>query len=332
MRSLRSNTRRLLLPVLLLLILVTGVWWRAPVPFERESQTRIVAVEYAQPRDWPAGLTVEGVWALSNPDLRFGGYSALLTLGEGRALAFSDRGDSMAFTLPGHAGRTPSFARAINDRRFNGSTEDIESATRDPVTGSYWLAYEHANAISRLAPGTPPLTVRPEPMKGWPGNGGAEAMARFADGRFLVLGETNHEGLLFEGDPVDRPAFRRFRMEYPEGFRPTDAAQLPDGRVLVLLRRVALGWPPFNSRLAIADPSEASVERPWRVHELAKLDGPLPRENYEGIAVEPEGDAIVIWLISDDNLSAFQRTLLVRLSWRDEAIGASGAANTNPAE
>lgn len=241
--------------------------------------------------------------------------------------AFSDRGDSFTFTAPheapGHAGAAdPILAPVPPDPRLTGDIQDIEATTRDPATGTIWLAYEQFHAIRRFTPdalGTPGAALaRPPQMRDWPGNSGAEAMVRLGDGRFLLFAERNGQGLLFPGDPIDGAAARVFDVAWPDGFRPTDAALLPDGRVLILLRAMALGWPLFRSMLAIGDPRAIGESASWRPQILANLDGLLPRENYEGLAIEPQGDSLVLWLISDDNFSAFQRTLLARLRWREE--------------
>ena len=48
-----------------------------------------------------------------------------------------------------------------------------------------------------------------------------------------------------------------------------------------------------------------------------RKQGATPTENFEGLAVVPgQRGGVVLWLISDDNQSAFQRTLLLKLLWR----------------
>ena len=64
---------------------------------------------------------------------------------------------------------------------------------------------------------------------------------------------------------------------------------------------------------ARATPSGPSAQH---LRPVAWLSRPLPSDNYEGLAIVPEAqsDRVALWLISDDNSSAFQRTLLLRLS------------------
>ena len=307
----------MILAALLALGLSPGTWLRTTIPEERSPELAITPIALESPRDWPAGFTIEGAWKLDSPDLMFGGYSALLHLGGGRAIAFSDRGDSLTFTLPGHGPPTHRLAEVAFDRAFKGSHTDVEAATLDRASDTFWLAYEHSHAIGRFRqdPQSRPEMNRPAPMRDWPANTGAEAMVRLANGRFLLLGESNRVGLLFASDPLERGGIVSFAVDYPADFRPTDAAQLPDGRVLILLRRVGRAWPPFRSRLAIADPALIGRERPWRVRSLLALDGPLPHENYEALAIEPDGDSLIVWIMSDDNLAVIQRTLLIKLRW-----------------
>ncbi len=317
---LRRRTRWVLL-ALLAALLAPLSWLRTSVPLDRTARLDIVPVPFDPPRNWPAGLTLEGVWELADPHLYFGGYSALMLRGEGRALALSDRGETLAFTLPGRGLAEPIMAAISPHPRQGGALQDIESATSDPVTGRIWLGYEQVHAIRRFAPDRAgdsggDQVAWPPQMRLWPENSGPEAMVRLADGRFVVLGERSGTGLLFAGDPVDGAPALEFSASYPGDYRPTDAAQLPDGRLLVLARGVVPGWPAFRSLLLVGELDDMGADRVWRPRLLARLDGALPSENYEALAVAPTAGGLVIWVMSDDNLGTFQRTLLARLRWR----------------
>ena len=98
----------------------------------------------------------------------------------------------------------------------------------------------------------------------------------------------------------------------------TDMVALPDGRVLVLLRLLTWSFPPFASMLAVGDPAAIRPGEVWELIPLAVINQSDLRENYEGLAVEPaaEDGALTIWLISDSNRSALQRTLLLKLRWQ----------------
>lgn len=311
---------RLALLALVALCLAPGAWWRTHLPEARDSRLSFTPLAIVTPQGWPDGLSLERLWQLQSPDPFFGGYSALLPLERGRLRAYSDKGDSLTFTVSGRGRPEADFASVAPDPRRARQFQDIEAVASDPATGRHWLSYEHLNAIRRYEPGEGPRDLGtlalPPQMRDWPVNSGGEAMVRLADGRFVVLAERGGKGLLFAGDPVDGARGAEFAVTWPDGYRPADAAVLPDGRVLVLMRKVVPAWPAFRSLLLIGDPRAIGGDRPWQPQLVARLDGLLPSENYEAIAVEPDGDSLVLWLISDDNLATFQRTLLARLRWR----------------
>ena len=186
---------------------------------------------------------------------------------------------------------------------------------RDPASGRTWLALENVNAVLRYdAAGRFEAARRPAEWAGWGKNAGPEAMERLADGRFIVLPEARATGILFPGDPTEEVAARSFAVTIPGDYKATDLAALPDGRVLVLLRKVVLGYPPFTAALGIADPAELERGDVLTVRLLVDLDALVPPENWEGLASESRCDGRVdLWLIADDNSASFQRTLLAKL-------------------
>jgi hypothetical protein len=266
------------------------------------------------------------LWHITSPSLRFGGYSALLAMPEGDLLALSDRNSWGRFAVPAHAGRAKAkTGRLIYERRRDGSLSgfDVESAVLDPADGSLWVGAEGGDRVFRLARrglGVQAFTIGP--MKAWPRNGGAEAMARLRDGRWMILCEScaldaagAHLGLLFSGHPGRSP-LSPFRIVLPAGFDPVDMTPLPDGRLLILTRRLNFLPLHFESRIVLADPAQIDRRRALRTIELARIDGQKLRENYEGMALRPgKGGQMMLWLISDANDSAFQRTLLLELAF-----------------
>ena len=275
------------------------------------------------------GIRLLGVWQMTSPDSRFSGYSGLVAFAGGRLRAYSDRGKWLDFHAPGsgpgngQAGSAHAFGKALAEK--NKFYSDIEAATYDPVSGNTWLSLEFVNAIFRISADRKKLAeATPPAMATFSANGGAEAMTRLSDGRFIVLRETgdplrplHRTGLLFAGDPIVNDSAAEFSFRPPAGYDPTDAAQLPDGRVLILLRGLTLaGFPPFASRLVVADPAEIRAGKVWHWQPVADISDIAPRENYEGLAVVPAGRGVKLWLISDSNDSVLmQRTLLVELDW-----------------
>jgi hypothetical protein len=173
-------------------------------------------------------------------------------------------------------------------------------------------------------------------MQAWPSNKGAECIIRLTDGRFVVIAESlekddTHQALIFSGDPVESgTSITRFTYRPPAGYRVTDGVQLPDGRLIVLNRWVGLPSG-FSAKLAVVDPATIASGEIISAKVIATISSPLLIDNMEGISVTKDGAETVIWLISDNNFSVFQRTLLMkfRLSERlrnkkPEAVAAPG--------
>jgi hypothetical protein len=238
---------RTLALLLLAALLLPPIWLREPVPVAPPG----VLLAIPLPTGLPSvvdGFTREALWQLDSPSDDFGGYSAMLVPGGGRLQLFSDRGTWLTLaTADGRigrpAGRLP-FPRVRDIGPFSDRYPDIESATRDPATGQYWLGFESFNAIARYSStGALQAVEQPPAMRSWPMNSGIEAMARLVDGRFIVLPEHRGPGLLFAADPsAGNPAIA-FRFDLPDPYYATDLAQLPDGRLLVLVRGTTTARP-----------------------------------------------------------------------------------------
>ena len=265
-------------------------------------------------------LTFLGGVRLTSSDEVFGGFSALAVRGD-RFTLLSDGGDVAAFRMDGR-GRV-SAARyaplpAGPGTGWRKMDRDSESLALDPVTGELWIGFERANAIWRYAPGfaRAERLARPAAMRRWGANGGPEAMARLADGRFLVIAEEatrgpGRESLLFPGDPTGGAAPVRFRYLPPAGFDPCDATQLPDGRIMVLDRWWGLPLR-FRSALVVIDPAAIRSGALVRGREIARLGPPLQHENFEGVAATVEAGRTTVWLVSDNDQAWWRRTLLLK--------------------
>ena len=101
--------------------------------------------------------------------------------------------------------------------------------------------------------------------------------------------------------------------------------QVPSGEVMVLLRRIEWGLPPrFVNAIVRLDPAGLEPGTVWRPEEMLSLPRGMPNDNFEGIAATGPADGkaggeSILWLISDDNFSAFQRSLLVRIVYSGPA-------------
>ncbi|MBX7458678.1 esterase-like activity of phytase family protein [Qipengyuania sp. 1NDH17] len=314
--------KRKILACLIALGLAPGTFVRSePAPPDYTSPVTVTELEVEEASSGP--LTLEGAWLLESENDHFGGYSALIAWHEDEFLAANDAGRLMHLPRPDWRDAPPALGAFLNFARVDKMNVDIESLTFDPETGEVWAGLEWAQQIIRFSPRLQKrASINPPEMKDWGGNSGPEALARLQDGSFIVIEERAladglHEALLFDGDPTDGMEPLRFTFEGREGYRPSDATVLPDGRLLVLLRGLRLGLPPrFTTMLVMAEPEkiEENTVLPSRV--LARIDPAFPSENYEGLAVTDDGGGrLSLWLISDDNFASYQRTILLKLGW-----------------
>lgn len=224
-------------------------------------------------------------WRMVSGNDHFGGYSALVALDKQHLFAASDRGRIMRLDISGDAPRVQKMDYLAGTVQPGNRLIDVESMTRDPATGRFWVAYEGINAVERLNPELQqPERTRPQQMKGWPANKGAEALARLNDGRFIVMaegsggvGKETSAGLLFPSDPLSKEAAEEFQFSPPADHRPVDMAQIPDGRVLILVRRVHWEFMPrFTVKLMVADPAEIVAGKIWSGRIIAEFAPPHP--------------------------------------------------------
>jgi len=284
-----------------------------PIPLDRgdPARTRLGALAW------------QGGWRMESNDPRFGGVSALHVAGNGVAAA-SDTGALFRFELPGPEGgvvrvRVSELAVAGADPADK-RDRDVEAMAAHGDKA--WVALERRNAVGRFAlPGwQAEASARPAAMRRWRGNRGAEAIVRLRDGRFLVFAEgegASSPVVLFDSDPA-RAGARATRLLYrpPRGYRITDAAALPDGRLLLLNRRFA--WlEGFSAILVVAGapaPGEAI-----RGREIARFRLPVATDNMEALAVGREQGRTILWIASDDNFSPLQRSLLLKFILDEDA-------------
>jgi len=204
-----------------------------------------------------------------------------------------------------------------------GFAADAEALARRP-DGTWLVAFERRHRIRayRRLDGPGLYVVAPPGLEAAPPNGGLESLAVLQDGRLFTIAETF--------TPPDRPELRHAWLGVPgrwmplywqpaPSFHPTDAAILPDGRALVLERRFSL-LGGFSARLVMTAPDALRSAREGAVLRgetiLMLNDAPLPSENWEAVAVTRLGDQTLVALISDDNESVLQRSLLLLFAWR----------------
>ena len=270
-------------------------------------------------------LTLISAFQLESRDKRFGGLSGLSIGSDGKLYAISDRGYWLSASMSMDANGA---LVDLSDWRIapilTPAQTPVQGEWRDAEAlavahdGSFLVAFEGVHRIWRYSP--PPNTFestpipRPIPpaMVLAPSNGGLEALTVLADNRLLAITETfeNPDGTL-KSWVIDRDQFTELSYLPSKGFSVTDCASLDNGDIFVLERRyVPFGVLSIKLKLLSASSLQAGAKLVGS--ELLGLEQPLAVENYEGIAVQQTSKGIMIFMVSDDNYSWFQQTLLLQ--------------------
>lgn len=286
------------------------------------------------------GLEPVAAFELRSADASFGGLSALFRQKgrqDGRLYAVSDkrahlfeldvarRPDGVIAGLRGaRAGRLQDGS----GRALFGSSADAESAALTP-DGRLWIGFERSDRILGYERIGGPATARAAslPTAGIGYNKGIEALAADASGALLAIAE---EPLAEAPDRLtgwrltERGAVR-FSIDALDGFAATGADIGPDGALYLLERRFRV-WSGVHMRLrrfgperlaALAKAAPGNVVDLGSGEVLGRLSGAEGIDNMEGLLVEPDGaGGLLFTLVSDDNFSPLQRTILVQLRLR----------------
>lgn len=315
---------RVFFVVLAVLLLVPAWAGVERLPLLRPGPTTVTAkrVEVDRGGNRRIGaLTYLGGVQLSSPDPAFGGFSAMHVAGE-RFTLLSDGGGIVRFRMgadwtprDAHAAELPGGPGTGWEKR----DRDSESLAVRP-DGAILVGFERANAIWRYTPdfARALASVRPVAMRRWSDNSGAEAIATMPDGSTVVMSEANgtwrtgYPALRFLGDPT-RPGTRWYRFRYlaERGYRVTDAAALPDGRLLVLTRAFTLDQL-FIARLQIVAAGAIRPGAKVRGQTIAAFEGRVAHDNFEALSLAIENGRPVLWMASDDNQQFWQRSLLLK--------------------
>ncbi|HEY0291873.1 MAG TPA: esterase-like activity of phytase family protein [Hansschlegelia sp.] len=269
---------------------------------------------------------------ISSSDPDFGGLSGLRLGGDGRSFtAISDRGNwfhgALAYEGTRLAGvsevtRSPTPGR---DGKPLAGRRGLDTEALEIQGRTAWVSSERVTWLTRYAlrpDGLPQgrgVAVRlPGIAIKAPRNEGYEAIAALPSGGVVLVGEK------FLDDNGDNRAFvvgiaapYAFAVRRTDDFSPTDLTQLPGGGFALLERR----WrPPFSLTVRIRRLAGSDI-KPGAI-----IDGPVLMEatlaqaidNFEGISAHRSaGGRTVLTLVSDDNFSIFQRTLLMQFALPD---------------
>jgi len=323
----RKNTRLCALTILMTVV----VSCLRPAPARIASKTPLIEptaidVDPKRPgRKTFGSLTLLSAFQLESKDKRFGGLSGLSVGADGKLYAISDRGywlsASMQFDSNGALMNLVDWQIApmltTTKTPVTGRLRDAEALAL-AQDGSFLVAFEGNHRIWRYNPppntfNSTPVSVKiPLAIRRAPSNGGLEGLTLLPDGRLLILTEefANADGS-FKGWLIEEGKSAELSYVPADGFRVTDCAALPNGDVLVLERRYTL-IAILSARIALVKADTVQPGAKLTGKELLRLEQPLAAENYEGIAIKQTSNGTMIFIVSDDNYSSFQQTLLLQ--------------------
>jgi hypothetical protein len=264
----------------------------------------------------PASVTFAHGWSLTSGNENFGGLSGLETLPDGGLLSVSDAG---AFVWIGLSDSEPdgtgklAYMLGPDGKQLSGKTQgDAEGlALRDAIA---LVSFERDHRIEAFDLGECGAAARaahvarlPFEVSGKPidENQGAEALSILPAGTLKFGLES-----LFGG-----PSPLGIILANGDGVLTGDMAPSPGGYSLVGLDEAvdASGMPVTVTLYRSYDPIRGNRNIvTWSTSDLQiELKRPMMVDNFEGVAAEfIDNDTLRIWLISDNNFSVRQQTLL----------------------
>lgn len=269
------------------------------------TQTQIGAFTYA------------GGLALTSPDgQRLGGLSDMVMDAKGALAAISDEGDLLqAKVLTGPDGQLSGLDQAqiapllgLDGKALPNKFEaDAEGLAVWP-NGDLIVSFEHDHRIWLYpAAGGAPQPL-PMPDIAMPPNDGMEGLSLApSQGLDAYWVGVEAGGIWLCRIKTDCKAYPALPLP-PQGYRLSGLREGPDGQLFILHH----SWNPAQgSRIVLSVIAGPAGPAPKSVQTLS-LAPPLSTDNFEGIAVTKAADgALRIYLLSDDNFSKTQRTLLM---------------------
>ena len=258
----------------------------------------------------------------AKPGQRFGGHSSLYWR-EGRLWTVMDHGLWSSFepveedgVLVGIADIDIGNLRDTEGGVLNGKADaDAEALTVAP-NGDWLVAFERDHRVWRYdGLSSPAAETTLDPLAAFdalPPNKGIEALASLADG-FVMCAERAPDqqppcAYVSDGSSEWLPTSPPAPLDELGG-APTDIAAADDETLYFLFRSYS---PADGSGGAIVARAPDGEERT-----LAVFRPPLSVDNFEGIAVRNVGERKFLYLITDNNFSSRQRTLLMKFEVLD---------------
>lgn len=294
----------------------------SPVQFNSEDRRQEQA----------ARLIWRGGFEITSEDDRLGGLSGLLVSADGtELLAVSDRGRWFSARLNYDAGgRLVGLDEGKISQLRDLDGEILEKKKwRDAESlasfedGSKLVSFEGKHRIWQYGSAAEALDAKPTAWPQPPGlddipkNNGLEALVALQDGELLALvqgraDQPNGIAFLWREN-----GWSQLTYESQDEFRPKGATRIPGGDVLVL-ESAKLDSKEVVTRVVRVKASRIRPRTHLQGSELARLEAPLNRHNFEGIACRegPKGETL-IYLLSDNDFDETHGTLLVMFELED---------------
>lgn len=267
------------------------------------------------------GVRFEGGWVLTSDFRDFGGFSGLVVDTEtGSLVAISDKGDwwqapfdARSFAPP-TTGGMQNFSFGLEADKI-----DLDAESLIKFEGGYLVSFEHNHRlefVAEIGAAPVPPSLRAIDFSGVSGNGGMEAIARLSTGQLLAFAERGLNGAgQLKAWLVSADTLQDLWFKPPTNFSPTDAAVMPNGDVLVLLRHFSAidGVAIKVHHIRAADIVAGAT---LRGEEILHLTPEFTIDNMEGLdVVVMDDDTVRLVMISDDNFNPLQRTLLMMFDY-----------------
>lgn len=283
-------------------------------------------------------LTFRSGLELQSATEGFGGLSGLWRSPDGRGIvAVTDNGQWLTATLVSENGRLAGVTDAVmgpilgRDGRPLRQVRSYDTEALTIANGTAYVGIERTHEVMRFDWGASGMRARGQPVavppevKKLPRNKGIEGIAVAPAGTplagaLVAVAERARweEGAPTRGFILTGPRRGVFEIATSDSYEPTDIAFLPSGDLLMLERRFKL----LTGVAARIRRLSGESLRPG-----AQVDGPVIFEaggayqvdNMEGLALhrDPSG-ALLLTLVSDNNFSILQRTLLLEFELAED--------------
>jgi hypothetical protein len=278
-------------------------------------------------------LIYRGGLNLKSTNKDFGGISGMRLWNEDTVLAVSDAGSWISFKLIEKKGQLIgvkgiALAPILDSRGLSGSKKerDAEAVIIDKNIDQVSVTFEGEHRIW-MYDGVNPLNLdsytakvstdwRRPWMMFWPINGGAEATCTVgAAGTLLISEESEKSDGIKEAyvasDKQDMPL--GFQSDF--GFKPTDCIMIDGTQQALVLQRRFSPMTGVAASIGVIDLSNITANKILIPREIARLESPFTVDNMEGIFVTKQKSGTFIYIVSDDNFSGLQRTILMKFEW-----------------